>query len=160
MPDILVKLYTLPPLDVSRPQAAGIDIRRALVPEKHIVTDWVRHEFSPGWASEAEICFSRQPVSCFVAVRDAALLGFASYEATTRNFFGPIGVAESERGHGTGAALFMACMHAMRAEGYGYAIIGAAGPVDFYLRLVDGFVIEESWPGVYRGLLRGKKTDG
>ena len=160
MPDILVKLYTLPPLDLSRPQAAGIDIRRSLAPEKHIVTDWVRRYFSPGWASETDVAYSRVPVSCFVAVQDSRLLGFACYDVTRRGFFGPIGVDESQRGSGIGAALFMACMHAMWAEGYGYAIIGAAGPVDFYLRLVDGFVIEDSWPGVYRGLLRGENGNG
>jgi hypothetical protein len=42
----------------------------------------------------------------------------------------------------------------MRAQGYGYAIIGAAGPVDFYAKAVNAVAIPDSWPGVYKGMLR------
>ena len=70
--DMLVKLYALPD---SRPaydrlHNAGIVMRRALAPEKHKVTGWVRQNFSEAWASETDVAFSRQPVSCFIAVRE------------------------------------------------------------------------------------------
>lgn len=155
MPDLLVKLYELPPLEsvLSRQQAAGVVIRRALAPEKHIVSQWVRDKFEAGWASECEAGFAQQPVSCFVAVEAERLIGFACYDATCKGFFGPTGVDESCRGRGIGKALLLVCLHAMRWGGYGYAIIGAAGPVDFYADAVGAVVIEDSWPGVYRGLL-------
>ena len=159
MPDMLVKLYELPDLApaLQRQAAAGITIRRAIPPEMHIVTDWVRQHFSNAWASETTIAFSRQPLSVFLAVEDDQLIGFACYDATHKNFFGPTGVAEEKRGHGTGAALLLACLHAMLAAGYGYAIIGAAGPTDFYTKIVNATVIPDSWPGVYRGLLHDSK---
>ena len=55
--DMLVKLYDLPQSGAAfeRPRAQGIAIRRALAPEKHKVTAWVRENFSEGWASETEV---------------------------------------------------------------------------------------------------------
>ena len=155
MPDLLVKLYTLPDLAPENVtlQQKGIELRRSLAPEKHIVVNWVREKFSEGWASETDVAYSIQPVSCYVATQEGRLLGFACYDATTRNFFGPTGVDESQRGKGIGKALLLACLHDMRAHGFGYAIIGAAGPVDFYVRAVGAIPIPDSWPGVYRGLL-------
>ena len=57
------------------------------------------------------------------------------------------------RGKGVGTALLLACLHAMYDVGYGYAIIGAAGPVEYYRKTVGAQVIEDSWPGFYSGLL-------
>jgi GNAT superfamily N-acetyltransferase len=156
MPDMLVKLYELPQLG---PLSAGIsgegvEIRRGLVPEKHLVLDWVGRTFGPGWASECEVAFTRQPPSCFIATENGACIGFGCYDATCKNFFGPTGVAEKARGRGIGKALLLACLHAMHAEGYAYAVIGGAGPVEFYARAVGATVIEGSKPGIYRWMLR------
>ena len=160
MTDMLVKLYALPPLQpvIDDQAQRGIILRRALPPEKHIVTAWVDKHFSKYWVIETEIAFTRQPVSCFLAVEDGVLIGFGCYETSHRGFFGPTGVAEALRGRGTGKALLLACLHDMRAQGYGYAIIGWAGPVEFYQKAVGAIVIEDSRPGVYEGLLRVKKN--
>lgn len=153
--DMLVKLYDLPPSHdmVGRLAADGISIRRALPPEKHTVLAWVRGNFSEAWASETDVAFARQPVSCFIAIQDKRLLGFACHDATCRNFFGPTGVDPGARGKGIGAALLLACLEAMRGQGFGYAIIGGVGPADFYANTVGAVPIEGSRPGVYRGLL-------
>jgi GNAT superfamily N-acetyltransferase len=153
--DLLVKLYELSELApaLEKQQANGVMIRRAIAPEKYLVTQWLRKHFSAGWESECGISFHRTPISCYIAVRDSEILGFACYDATCRGFFGPIGVAEDERGNGLGKALLLACMHAMRSVGYGYAVIGAAGPIDFFKKSVEATVIPDSWPSVYRGML-------
>ncbi len=156
MPDMLVKLYALPDHndDAERLREAGVDVRRALAPEKHLVAQWVRAQFNEHWASECEVSFARAPVSCFIAVEDRRLLGFACYDATMKDFFGPTGVDPKERGRGIGRALLVAALLAMRAEGYGYAIVGAIGPADFYAKAVGAVVIPESSPGIFRGMLR------
>lgn len=155
MPDMLVKLYTLPNLAdaLAQQQTLGIDIRRALAPEKQRVVTWVQQTFYAHWANECEIAFSRQPVACFLAVAHQQILGFACYEATCKNFFGPTGVIEAARGKGTGKALLFACLHAMYAEGYAYAIIGGVGPAEFYTNAVGAVLIDDSTPGIYKGLL-------
>lgn len=155
MPDMLVKLYNLPPLEplIARQSQQGVTLRRALAPEKHIVIDWVGRNFWPSWRNECDLAFARQPISCWLATSDERLVGFGCYDATYRNFFGPTGVDQSQRGRGIGEALLLACLHDMAAHGYAYAIIGQAGPVDFYTAKVGASAIPDSEPGPYRGLL-------
>lgn len=155
MPDMLVKLYDLPSsLPVDKLKAEGIDIRRAMAPDKCAILEWVRTVFGDGWAGECDVAFSRQPISCFVAVKDKQVIGFACHEATARDFFGPTGVDPAWRGHGIGTHLLFACLSAMRDMGYGYAVIGGAGPVDFYAKTVGAVPIEGSSPGIYRDMLK------
>ena len=56
MPDMLVKLYGLPPLSpaLESLEVAGIIVRTARAYEKHLVLDWVTRHFSSGWASECD----------------------------------------------------------------------------------------------------------
>jgi GNAT superfamily N-acetyltransferase len=160
--DMLVKLYDLPSSAAAfaRLRGLGIEIRRALAPEKHKVVAWVRENFSEGWASETEVAFARQPVSCFIAVKEGRVVGFACHDATCRNFFGPTGVAPDARNGGVGTGLLFACMEAMREQGFGYAIIGGVGPAEYYARTVCAMLIEGSEPGVYRGLLGSTRFGG
>jgi GNAT superfamily N-acetyltransferase len=165
MADLLVRLYDLPPpapaLEALERQ--GIVVRRALAGERAQVVDFARQHGSEAWAGECAAAFARQPLACFVATErppaagSAAdkgrvaetLIGFACYEATCRNFFGPELVHVERRGVGIGRALLFAALDAMRAEGYAYAIIGWASSVDFYQRAVGAVVIEGSEPGIY-----------
>ncbi len=159
MPDMLVKLYTLE-LNwnfVAEQEAAGIIIRKPIGPENHVIIDWVRRCFNPAWASEVDVALHNRPVSCFIALRDIELVGFACYDATALGFFGPTGVAEPERGKGIGKALLLACLLDMKLKGYGYAVIGGAGPVDFYRKAVGAEVIPDSFPGLYLGMLRKRE---
>ena len=153
--DMLVKLYDLPESRTLRERLAkaGISVRRALAPEKHKVTAWIRDNFSEGWVSETEVAFSRQPVSCFIAVKDGRITGFACHDATCRNFFGPTGVTPKARKSGIGTALLLACLEDMKQQGFGYAIIGGVGPADYYAKAVGAVLIEGSEIGVYRGVL-------
>jgi ribosomal protein S18 acetylase RimI-like enzyme len=153
--DYLVNLSLLGDFEQdSRLAAAGVNIRRALAPELQLVTGWIRERFGAGWASETTVGFSRQPPSVFLATRDDRLVGFAVYDAIARGFFGPTGVDEMARGGGIGRALLIATLTDMRAMGYGYAIIGAVGPSEFYVRSVGATPIPDSEPGIYRGMLR------
>ncbi len=165
MPDLLVKLYELPPIApyLDELRAKNIVIRRPIGSENYAVIRWIKEHFGDGWAGEAENAFFRSPKGVFIAVRETVdengrvsskMLGFGCYDATVKGFFGPTGVDETERKQGIGRALLLACLHAMRDEGYGYGIIGSAGPVDFYKKTVGATVIENSSPGVYRGMLR------
>ena len=155
MSDMLVKLYNLPPLEplLTQHKEAGLDIRRALAAEKQIVVNWVGQTFEAPWASECEVAFAQQPISCFIAIEAGQLVGFACHDATCKNFFGPTGVSESQRGRGVGKALLLACLHAMAVQGYAYAIIGGVGPFEFYAKTVGAIKIPDSAPGIYGGML-------
>jgi hypothetical protein len=154
--DMLVKLYELPdpaPCLIQL-KTQGIEVRPAMPLEKHLVMDWVRDSFGKAWASECEVAFSRQPITCHIAVAIDKLIGFACFESSCRDFFGPIGVDETRRGQDVGKTLLLSCLHAMAAMGYAYAIIGAAGPSEFFAKVAGAIEIEGSSPGIYRSRLR------
>ena len=154
--DLLVKLYELPEAAsaLQKLRKRKIDVRRALAPEKKLVVDWVRKTFTDGWACECDVAFSRSPITCFIAVEAGDLLGFACYDATCKNFFGPTGVATARRRGGIGKALLLASLQAMAGNGYAYAIIGGVGPVEYYKKIVHAMPIAGSTPGIYRGMLK------
>lgn len=143
MPDMFCSLIELPPLEpiLAPLRKEGITIRRANPWEMTEVREYVVETFSSPWRDEVTVAFSRQPVTCFLAVREKDILGFAAYEATRRNYFGPTGVSESERGKGLGAALCLAAMQGMRELGYSYAVIGGAGPTGFYSKLLGAIPV-------------------
>lgn len=156
MSDLIVKLYDLPD---DRPwleklRAEDIFIRKAMACEKHQVVVWVQKIFGKFWASECDIAFSRQPLSCYLATKDRSLVGFACYDSSMKNFFGPVGITKKFRGKGIGTALLLKCLHAMAAGGYAYAIVGDAESADFYVKAVDAHVIPGSVPGVYADRLK------
>lgn len=156
MADLLVRLYDLPAFEAeARVAAAGIVIRRAIAPEGHLVLDWIGRHFNPFWVSEASKALAQNPVTIWLAVRDRKLLGFACHDTTAKGFFGPTGVDEAARGQGIGEALLIATLKGMREAGYGYAVIGDPGPVDFYRKRLDALEIPGSKPGVYAGMLTG-----
>jgi GNAT superfamily N-acetyltransferase len=160
MPDLLVRLYDLPEVlpRIEKLRGEGVTIRVARAYEKQQVVAWVRRHFGDPWAGECDAAFGNRPVSCFIATENGAIAGFACYDSTCRDFFGPAGVADHARGRGIGGALLLSCLHAMAAIGYAYAIIGGAGSVEFYRRAVAAIEIEGSSPGIYRDRL--KQDDG
>jgi GNAT superfamily N-acetyltransferase len=155
MHDMLVRLYDLPEMQsgLDATSRQGVAVRRALVPEKAIVTAWVQATF-PASAPEVDIAFGRSPVACFLALRDQRIVGFACHDVTARNFFGPEAVIAAERGRGIGRALLLCALHAQREQGYAYAIIGGVGPAAFYEKCVGAVPIAGSDPGIYAGMLR------
>ena len=152
MPDMLVNLLTLPSLD--RLNDDSINIRRAQPFELTQVREFISRNFSVAWADEISIGFANKPISVVLATRDGRVIGFAGYECTRKAFFGPTGVSEKERGRGAGTALLIASLWGLRELGYVYAIIGSAGPADFYERTVGATVIPDSEPGIYVDLLK------
>lgn len=156
MPDMLVNLLRLPPADeaLEELRAAGVVVRRARPWELTQVRGFVMDNFSRAWADEVSTGLVRQPLTVFVALREGRLVGFAAYECTRRNFFGPTGVIEEERGRGVGRALLLAALRGLRELGYAYAVIGGVGPAAFYERAVGARLIPDSSPGVYADPLR------
>ncbi len=152
MTDLLVKLYDLPNVEpyLTKLRSEGIIVRRVMSYEKHRAIQWIKDNFSGGWASECDIAFSSRPISCFIATENDKVVGFACFDCTCRNFFGPMGVIEYARDRGIGRALLLACLHAMAASGYAYAIIGGVDATEFYEKTVGAIPIPGSSPGIYR----------
>lgn len=78
MPDMLVKLYSLPKINSNSMEKIGVTIRKPLSSEKSKVIDWVRKHFSSSWADECEVTFSHFPISTYIAIAKKEIIGFAS----------------------------------------------------------------------------------
>jgi len=155
MPDMLVKLYGLPEVASARDALAaeGVVCRRAESYERAHILAFVRDHF-PNWVDEVMAGFGRVPPTLYISVEAGRVTGFAAYNATRPDYFGPTGVLESERGRGVGRVLLLQCLHALAAEGYAYAIIGGVGPAAFYEKTVGAVVIPGSDLGIYGTMLQ------
>lgn len=133
-----------------------IQVCRAIAPDKFRIVEWVKEHSSLSGAGECDVCFSNNPVSCFVARKGSKIIGYACYNATAPDFFGPTKVLEEYQGKGIGKALLLRSLHAMKDEGYQYAIIGGVGPAKFYEKCVGAVIIESSRnKNVYEHFLGG-----
>ncbi|RKZ07996.1 GNAT family N-acetyltransferase [Candidatus Fermentibacteria bacterium] len=147
LPDLLVPLYALPV--ASEPE--GLWVGKPLPHQSPSVLSFIGDNFSSGWKAEAGTAFGSVPTSIMVAVDKASgrLAGFCCWDCTAKGFLGPIGVHDDFHGKGVGKAVVLAALHSMREAGYGYAVIGDAGPVEFFQRICDARIIEGSTPGIY-----------
>ena len=159
MPDMLVKLYELPEMEeiLSLVYGHGIEISRAMAPDKLRILAWIGEHSTQGAVGEADVCFSHTPISLFLATRGKEMVGYACYNATAPNFFGPTKVLESEQKKGIGKALLLKSLYALQAQGYAYAIIGGVGPQQFYEKVVGATLIEGSQPGIYKDYLGARE---
>lgn len=150
MPDMIVRLYALPTsadaLNVVIGQ--GLEVRRPDPGEYDAVVGWVDGLF-PRWVPELQTALAHSPPTCYVAFDRGSPVGFAAFDATCANFFGPMGVDPAYRERGIGRALLLLALHAQREQGYAYAIIGGVGPAGYYEKLVSAQLIDGSTPGIY-----------
>ena len=152
MADMLCSLVRLPDIQplLEKLKANNIFIRRPNPWDLNALREFIIEHFSEGWAQEAAIAFSAKPITCFIATKDDKIIGFGGYECTRRNYFGPTGVAEDMRGRGIGTTLLLACLYGLQDLGYTYAVIGGAGPVEFYKKAVDAIDIPfDEGKGIY-----------
>ena len=147
MPDMLVKLYDKKQ-DMSVCVEEGVSIKRAMALDKNAIVDFVKSNFGNNWEAECERAIFNSPPSCYIAVKDKKIIGFACYDATALGYLGPVGVLPEERKKGLGKMLLNKCLQSMKEKGYGYAVIGFVGPVEYYSQHFNAVVIEGSSPEV------------
>ncbi len=163
MADMLVNLYDVSPDDelTARLAADGVRIVRALAADSRRVISFIERSAAdwPGdprdnWAGECGAALAQQPSTCFVAVQEREIVGFACYDATGKGYFGPTGVAIDHQGRGIGRALLIVTLLAMREAGYGYGIIGWPAPdaIAFYERAVNAQLIAGATTDIYSRL--------
>lgn len=158
MADLIVNLYEkesfLKDNNVSL-KSEDIKIKRLLSPNSDRLVEFVEAHFSTGWTSEVKAGVYKANPSCFVATNpEGEIVGFACYDATAKGYFGPTGVDPNYRGLNIGQVLLLTTLDAIKADGYGYAIIGGVNDkvAGFYARYVN-FLKSETKPDLYNRLL-------
>ena len=90
MKDMLVHLYNLDFAD--KMPSKDVKIVRVLSPDSDKVIAFVETHFSKGWAAEVKAAVYQSHPTCFVALHENKIVGFSAYNATSKGYFGPIGV--------------------------------------------------------------------
>ena len=155
--DLLVKLWNLPSKEPVLAVLAerGISVKRVIGPDKGRVLAFVKEHFGDGWMHECEMSLCSVPSTCYIAVKDKQVIGFSCFEATGKDYFGPIGVDPNLREGKVGTGLLLSCLHSMWEMGYAYAIIGwADDAAPFYEKTVGAVMIPDSHPAIYQNLIR------
>jgi hypothetical protein len=151
--DMLVRLYDLPDNDsrTAGLAAAGVSVRRAMHIDRDRIVEYVSQHFSPGWRSECQAAFSRQPASMFIAVKDREIIGFACYDCTAKGMFGPTGCDGNtpRRRHRYRTVTPVPLFHAGRRICLRGDRLGIRRR-SLYTKTVGAEPIPHSHPGIYR----------
>lgn len=157
MADMLVKLFHIaPPAELeNRLLNEGIRIKRAIAPDKSKIENFAKICANEDYSDEVSVALSRTPTTCYIATKDKELVGFSCFEATAKNFFGPMAVRKEYRRKGIGKALLLKSLVSMQEMGYAYAIIGwpAKTAIPFYEKCVGAILIDDETCGLYRQMI-------
>ena len=149
--DLLVDLNSL----TFQKKPIPYKIKRVLSPDSDKVISFIKEHFTEGWASEAKAALYKTNPTCFIAVDNQQVIGFACYDATAKGFFGPLGVDQNYRKQGIGEALLMYCLEALYFDGYAYAFIGGVSEqTEPFYRNACGCVPIENSLRVYNRMIK------
>lgn len=135
---VSMRTYTFPDL----PQTE-LSFRRATLQDAVTVQAFVEREFGSGWLDSLQFGFNQPKIPIFVALEGETIVGFASYDVVRakKGVFGPMGTSLSIRVQGVGYTLLHLSLREMQELGYEYAVIGEAGPMEFYEKACGAVVI-------------------
>ena len=140
--DMVVHLrnYTLPS-DLN----TQTTFRRALPTDRAVLIDFVETEFGAGWVESIENGFTQEHISIFLALDGENIIGFACYDVSRnkKGIFGPMGTLKTIRSCKVGYTLLHMALNEMNDIGYEYAVLGEAGPLEFYEKTCGAVVIPQ-----------------
>ncbi|MGE7884645.1 GNAT family N-acetyltransferase [Bacillus sp. NPDC094077] len=114
------------------------NVRRASFSDFEKLVRFVRDEFGKRWLHSIDYGFRtyKENLPIYIAEQEEVIVGFACYDVVRgkKALFGPMGTARQNRVKGVGRELLHHCLYNMKQDGYEYAIIGQAGPIEFYER--------------------------
>lgn len=120
-------------------------VRKANLSDFEKLASFVNEEFGERWLRSIEYGFRtyKENLPIYIAEQEEVIVGFACYDVVRgkKGLFGPMGTTKQNRVKGVGKQLLHRCLHSMKQEGYEYAIIGQAGPIEFYERNCDARLI-------------------
>lgn len=135
--------------DYSIPNLTPIDLifRKATIEDTDALKDFVQAEFGKAWMESVENGLQEENIPIYIAIQNEKILGFASFDVVRKmkGLFGPMGTAISNRTQGIGYRLLHNCLKEMKDIGYEYAVIGEAGPLEFYEKACNAVVIPKSF---------------
>ncbi|MGG5736166.1 MULTISPECIES: GNAT family N-acetyltransferase [Bacillus cereus group] len=121
------------------------NIRKAISSDFEKLARFVKNEFGERWLKSLDYGFRtyKEELPIFIAEQGGEIIGFACYDVVRgkKGLFGPMGTVKHNRVNGVGKTLLNHCLYDMKKSGYEYAIIGQAGPIEFYERCCNARLI-------------------
>ncbi|MGN7476411.1 GNAT family N-acetyltransferase [Solibacillus silvestris] len=120
--------------------------RRAQHSDQYSLKEFVQREFGRGWVESIENGFAHEEIPIFIALDDEQIIGFASFDVSLnkKGVFGPMGTLRAIRSQKVGYTLLHICLKEMKDIGYEYAVLGEAGPLEFYEKACGAVVIPKN----------------
>jgi len=114
----------------------GITIMRASLKDQEELVSFISEGFGDPWVKTIETALEEDNPPLFIAHDRRKLIGFACYDSVRhqKGVYGPMGTSPHVRTKGVGYALLHTCLEEMKQKGYEYAILGEAGPIEYYER--------------------------
>lgn len=138
--DMMVSLrnYTSPEIAPSE-----ITFRKAILEDEAFLKKFVEKEFGNGWLEAIENGFQVENIPIYLALQNGRIIGFACFDVVRKKkgLFGPMGTSVLNRIQGIGYTLLHYCLREMQEIGYECAIIGEAGPLEFYEKSCNAIII-------------------
>ncbi|MED3442905.1 GNAT family N-acetyltransferase [Bacillus thuringiensis] len=120
-------------------------VRRTSPSDFDKLSRFVADEFGERWLQSVDYGFRtyNEKLPIYIAQQEEVIIGFACYDVVRgkKGLFGPMGIAKQNRVKGVGKELLHHCLYNMKQDGYEYAIIGQAGPIEFYERNCNACLI-------------------
>jgi N-acetylglutamate synthase-like GNAT family acetyltransferase len=129
------------------PDVTSHIVRRVNNKDINKLVTFVEKDFSYEWSQTIATALNANNFNIYIAVNENEdIIGFAAYDVYKNNkcYFGPMGVSLTNRIRGVGYSLLHHCLRDMKEIGYEYAIIGGAGPIEFYEKACNAVVIPKA----------------
>lgn len=103
----------------------------------------IESHFGSKWTESVKHSLEKDEDSVFVAIERDLIIGFSTYDSSEcrKGVFGPMGVFGNRKREGIGKLLLLRALNRMKIEGYQYAVIGQAGPIEFYEKNCNAILI-------------------
>jgi N-acetylglutamate synthase-like GNAT family acetyltransferase len=129
------------------PDVTSHIVRRVNNKDINKLVTFVEKDFSYEWSQTIATALNANNFNIYIAVNENEdIIGFAAYDVYKNNkcYIGPMGVSLTNRIRGVGYSLLHHCLRDMKEIGYEYAIIGGAGPIEFYEKACNAVVIPKA----------------
>ena len=122
-------------------QNSNFIIRKALNEDKYLLYDFVKENFNSIWADSLASIFPSNNIPIYLVIFNDHIIGFSAYDILGTSSFGPIGILKEFRKNSIGKELLNKCLLDMKLRGDSIAIIKNAGPIEFYEKCCNAYII-------------------